>query len=447
MIQMTIEKAAQACGGVLTGTADPSREIGRVVIDSRLVRDGDLFVAYKGQTSDGHDYISAALDNGAAVCLAERVPPGENRAIILTDDVQTALERIMTAYRDSLSLPIIGVTGSVGKTTTKEMICAVLSAAMNVLKTEGNLNNYIGVPMTLSRITPDHRAAVIEMGISEFGEMTRLGNMVRPRIVVFTLIGHAHLEYLGDLDGVLKAKTEILELLDEDACVILNGDDAKLKAFPCPVRRISYGLGNDCDVRAENVVSSESATVCDIVCGARRIKVTVPAFGSHLVYAALAAAAVGLELGLSDIEIAEGIGSFAVVGRRAAVSHTGKITLIDDCYNSNPDALKSGIDSLMKLPGRHICVLGDMLELGDDSPDMHFECGRYARDKGVDVLYCCGNMAGYYRDGAGDIATCCADIEQLVLTLKNEIMPGDCVLVKASRGAHFEQISEALKTL
>ena len=282
MTGMTIEKALQACGGRYCGTGELSSELGRVVIDSREIRPGDLFVAYKGEKADGHDYISAALDRGAACCLAERVPEGETRGVIVTDDVQRALEDIAAAYRASLSLPVIGITGSVGKTSAKEMVSAVLSSRWKVCKTDKNLNNQIGVPMTLSRITPEDEIAVVEMGISGFGEMSRLARMVRPQIALYTLIGHAHLEFLHDLDGVLRAKTEMIEYLPEDGLVVMNGDDEKLRSFDCPRRRIFVGLGENCAVRAENIISAVEGTECDIVSAARRFRVHIPAFGRHL---------------------------------------------------------------------------------------------------------------------------------------------------------------------
>ena len=447
MTGMTIEKALRACGGRYCGEGALSRELGRVVIDSREVCPGDLFVAYKGEKVDGHDFIVSALDKGAACCLAERVPEGERRGVIVVDDVQSALEDIAAAYRDTLSLPIIGITGSVGKTSAKEMISAVLSSRRKVCKTDKNLNNQIGVPMTLSRITPEDEIAVIEMGISGFGEMSRLARMVKPKIAVYTLIGHAHLEFLHDLDGVLRAKTEMIAYLPDDALVIMNGDDEKLRGYDCPRSRIFFGLGEGCDVRAENVVSTEEGTDCDIVSGERRFRAHIPAFGRHLVYAALEAAAVGLETGLTDEEIVRGIASFVTVGRRAAVVRTEKITLLDDCYNSNAEALRSGIDSLLELPGRKVCILGDMLELGDTARDAHFSSGAYAAEKGVARLLCCGEHAEAYCSGAGAIARRFPDRGALIAALGEEIREGDCVLVKASRGAHFEEISEALKVL
>ena len=444
---MTIEKAARACGGRICGSCERERELGAVVIDSREVGPGDLFVAYRGEKADGHDYISAALDRGAACCLAERVPEGEERGVLLVDNVQTALEKIASAYRETLTLPIIGITGSVGKTSAKEMISAVLSSRLKVLKTDKNLNNQIGVPMTLSRITREHEAAVIEMGISGFGQMHELGRMVRPQIGVFTLIGHAHLEFLHDLDGVLRAKTEMLEHMDADACVIMNGDDEKLRGFPCRQRKILFGLGADCDVRAENITAFEDRTACDIVSGARRLAVVIPAFGRPLVYAALEAASVGFEMGLTDEEIVRGIAAFETVGRRARLIRTEKLTLLDDCYNSNPDALAGGIDSLSELPGRRVCILGDMLEMGPEAPELHRRGGAYAREKGVDRILCTGELGRFYAEGAPEISRVFPDRAALIAALGEEIAAGDSVLVKASRGAHFEEISEALKQL
>ena len=445
---MTISRAASVCGGRLCGEGDFGAELGSVVIDSRAVSAGDFFVAYKGERVDGHDYISAAFDRGAVCCLAQRVPEGETRPVILVPDVQTALEQICAEYRRDLRLPVIGITGSVGKTSAKEMISAVLSQRLNVLKTDKNLNNQIGVPMTISRIRPEHQAAVVEMGISGFGEMSVLAKIARPDMAVFTLIGHAHLEFLHDLDGVLRAKTEMLDFMADDAPVLINGDDEKLRGLQCRQKKISFGLGENCNIRAENIRLGESGeTFCDIVYGERRIPVEIRAYGRHMIYAALEGAAVGLLMGLSDGEIVKGIASFETVGRRAAVCDTGFITLIDDSYNANPDSVKCGIDSLMKMPGRHVCILGDMLELGEGSGEMHFDVGRYAGEKGAELVLTSGPLSRETCRGAGERGRHFATREELIAALPGLIQKGDRVLVKASLGSRFDQISEALKEL
>ena len=445
---MSISRAAAVCGGRLCGEGDFGAELGSVVIDSRAVEAGDFFVAYKGERVDGHDYISAAFDKGAVCCLAQRVPEGETRPLILVPDVQTALEQICAEYRRDLRLPVIGITGSVGKTSAKEMISAVLSQRMNILKTDKNLNNQIGVPMTISRIRPEHQAAVVEMGISGFGEMSVLAQIARPDMAVFTLIGHAHLEFLHDLDGVLRAKTEMLDFMADDAPVLINGDDEKLRGLQCRQKKISFGLGENCDVRAENITLSPTGeTLCDIVYGERRIPVEIKAYGRHMIYAALEGAAVGLLMGLSDEEIVKGIASFETVGRRAAVCDTGFITLIDDSYNANPDSVKCGIDSLMKMPGRHVCILGDMLELGEGSGEMHFDVGRYAGERGAELVLTSGPLSYETCRGAGERGRHFATREELIAALPGLIQKGDRVLVKASLGSRFDQISEALKEL
>lgn len=448
MLNFTVKDALKVCGGVPQGQLPLDAPIGEVVIDSRVVKAGDMFVAYRGEKVDGHDYISVALDKGAVCCLAQHCPEGETRGVILVPDVQAALESIMRAARERVNIPIIGITGSVGKTTAKEMVWAVLSQRLNTLKTEGNLNNHIGVPMTLSRITQQHEAAVVEMGISGFGEMSTLAAMARPTIALFTVIGHAHLEFLHDLDGVFRAKTEMLDFMPDDGIVIINGDDEKLRALKCRKRVISYGLNTDCDVRAENIrFVGEDGSECDIIYRGVRFPVRIPAYGQHMVYAALEGAAAGFAMGLTADEIAEGIASYHTVGRRGVVTNTGYITLIDDCYNANPDSMRCAIDSLVALPGRHVCVLSDMREMGESSPQMHRELGEYALEKGVELAVVYGPLSAHLAEAMGARARHFETREALIAALPQLIEKGDNVLVKASLGMHLEPAAEALKAL
>ena len=445
---MTIAMAAQVCGGGLMGCEDGNIPLGRAIIDSRAVQPGDLFVAYKGENTDGHKFIAMALEKGAACALAEYLPDGVSGPVILCDSVQTALEKISAAYRQSLDIPVVGITGSVGKTTAKEMVSAVLSQRFNLLKTDGNLNNQIGVPMTVSRIEAEHEAAVVEMGISGFGEMRLLADIARPTLAVFTVIGHAHLEFLHDLDGVFAAKTEMLEFLPEGAPVIFSGDDAQLCRLASRPGAMSCGLGENCMVRAENVeLLPGGFTRCDIVYEDRRIKADIPAYGQHMVYAALEAAAVGIAMGLSDGEIEAGISAYQTVGRRGVVTDTGYLTLVDDSYNANPDSVKCGIDSLMKMPGRHVCILADMLEMGEDSPQMHYETGKYAYDKGIELVVSCGPLGREIARGAAERAIYFEDAKALECALPEFMQQGDVVLVKASRGMRLETVAEAIKLL
>lgn len=443
---MTITKAAEICGGRLNCRPEKDVELGKVVIDSRAVEAGDFFVAYKGERVDGNDYVTAALDKGAACCLASRLPAGETRPVILVPDVQKALELICAEFRRGLNIPVIGITGSVGKTTAKEMIASVLSQRCNVLKTDGNLNNQIGVPMTISRIEPQHEAAVVEMGISGFGEMSELARVARPTVAVFTVIGHAHLEFLHDQDGVYRAKTEMLDFMPPDAPAIVNGDDERLFKMPRE-NLITCGMGEGCALRAENIRSDGKAELFDIVYQGRRIPVAVPAYGRHMITAALEGAAVGFVLGLSDEQVAAGIAGYKILGRRGIVTDTGRISIVDDSYNANPDSMRSSIDSLAELPGRKLCILGDMLEMGQDAPKMHCDLGAYAAKKGMSVVLCCGELSKETARGAGKLGRHYSSVEELIAALPGVIRTGDRVLVKASRGMHFERIAEALKEL
>ncbi len=445
---ISIKDAARLCGGVLNTHENENAELGRIIIDSREIEPGDLFAAFKGENTDGHDYIDRAFSMGAACCLVSKIPEGEKRPLIKVENVEKAMELISAGYREKLNIPIIGITGSVGKTSAKEMIAAVLSQRFNILKTDKNLNNTLGVPITISRIDPGHKAAVIEMGISNFGEMSRLANMCRPNIALFTMIGKAHLEFLHDRKGVFKAKTELLQFMPDDGIVIVNGDDDLLRDIKCRQSLIKFGFSENCDVRAENIEKDKNGfTNCRIYYNERRLSVHIPAFGQHMVYAALEGAALGFVLGLSDEEIAEGIASYKTVGRRAAFIDTGKVKLIDDSYNANPDSVNCGIDSLAGLSGRKVCILGDMLELGGDEKKLHFDCGRYAAQMGVELVLTCGELSESTAEGAGAAGVHFDSMEELIKALPAIIHRGDNVLVKASRRQHFEEVSEAIKGL
>lgn len=449
MIAMTVGEIAAIVGGMLAGGG--SGVVTGVQKDSREDCDGCLYLAIPGKNADGHDFIGAAFDKGAVCALASRVPEGENRPIIVVPDVEAALRALAEAYRKRLDIPVIGITGSVGKTTTKEMVASVLAQRYRVHKTEKNFNNELGVPLTLLQIKREHQISVVEMGISDFGEMTRLARMVRPTMAVYTVIGHSHLEKLRDRNGVYQAKTEMLDFLPGDGVVFANGDDDLLSRMDCRQKRVLFGRGGANAVRAENIVTQGlHGTDCDIVCGQRRIAVHIPAYGGHMVYAALAGAAVGIEMGLTDSGIAAGIAAYKPVGRRANVTDTGFLTLIDDCYNANPDSVRAAIDSMSGFPGRKVCILGDMLELGTDSEALHRAVGAYSAEKGADLVLTAGPLSESVSTAAmetGTEARHFPDVEGLIAALPELLCRGDAVLVKASHSMRFERISEALKEL
>lgn len=443
MKNLTAQSLAAVTGGRVYGTL-PDREVFSVTMDSREVTGGSVFAAIVGERVDGHSFLPAVMEKGAVCALVQRHVADCPLPQICVDSVEEAMRQIAAFYRDQFSIPFVGITGSVGKTTAKEMISSVLSRRCNTLKTDKNFNGQLGVPITLYRLREEHEAAVIEMGISEFGEMEKLTRMVRPDVAVFTLIGDSHLEFLGSREGVLKAKSAIVDGMGPEGLVICNGDDALLSAADFGRKTIRFGLGKHCDIRAENICHTEDFSMtCDIIAGTRRIPAVIPAYGQHMVYAALMGAAVGIHYGLTDEEIIAGIAAFETVGHRNRVIKTDTLTVVDDCYNSNPSSARSAVASMKELPGRHLCILGDMLELGPDAAALHRELGAFAREEGA-VVIACGELSQHIAQGAGEGSVWFADTATLLEKLPELVQPGDSVLVKASRRMKFEQITEAL---
>ncbi len=443
MKPITLKEVAAACGGTLFG--DPEIKITSIVTDSRKAAGGSLFAAIKGARADGHSFIPTVKEQGAECVLCENAPSVEI-PYILVESTLIALKGIAEYYRSLFTIPFIGITGSVGKTSTKEFISAVLSQRFKVHKTAGNFNNELGVPLTLFGLDETHEVAVIEMGISGFGEMTRLSKMVRPDISVITNIGCCHLENLGDRDGVLKAKTEMFTYLKDNGAIILCHDDDKLSTVTeyKGITPTFYGTGDD-EFRAENIVEKGLlGTDCTLIHGKTRIDVTIPTMGRHNVLNALAAMAVGTRLGLTADEIKRGIESFQNVGSRNHIIKTDDYTIIDDCYNANPTSTKAGLDTLCKLSGRTVAVLGDMKELGKDELSLHREVGAYAKEKGIDMLIAVGPLSKATADGYGEGAEYFETVDACIPEIKSLLKSGDTVLVKASHSMHFERIVEAI---
>ncbi|MBQ3692264.1 MAG: UDP-N-acetylmuramoyl-tripeptide--D-alanyl-D-alanine ligase, partial [Clostridia bacterium] len=387
MKQLTLGDIAEACNGQYIGDKSKlATAVKNVVIDSRLAQEGSLFVAIKGERTDGHLYIEKAYKLGAVCAISEQVMSADNPYILVRSSEQ-AIKDIAEYYRSLFcNIEVVGITGSVGKTSTKEMIAAVLSREFVVHKTQGNFNNELGVPLTLLSMPEDTEVAVVEMGISDFGEMTRLSKMVRPTVCVLTNIGCCHLENLKDRDGVLKAKTEMFSYKEEDALIFVNGDDDKLAAVENVTA--TYGLGEQNDYHAENIQNNgENSVSCTICFDGKKLDVTIPALGNYMVANALGAAAVGKALNMSDENIVKGIADYTTVGSRANLISTEVIRIIDDCYNANPTSVKAAIETLCNIRGgRKVAVLGDMKELGENEISLHAEVGEHAAKCGVDVL-------------------------------------------------------------
>ena len=418
--------------------------------DNRDVVPGNLFLCIKGARVDGHDFANAAFDLGAVCCLAEHDITDAKGPYVIVDSTLLAIRKIGEYYRSLFDIPFIGLTGSVGKTTAKELVAAALSAKFNVLKTKENLNNDLGVPLTLLSLDESHEVAVIEMGISDFGDMSVLAQMVRPDIFIMTKIGYAHLEELGDLQGVLKAKTEAFAYMKLDSLAIMNGDDELLRGFDTKRETIYFGLGEGNDFRAVNVrTEGTSAVEFDISSDTGKFPVKLMSYGSHLAALAPAAAAVSRILGLSDEEISRGLATYSPIGGRSNAADTGSITLIDDCYNANPNSVRAALSSLATLSGRRVAILGDMLGLGAGSDELHREIGVFAAQCAIDSLICCGDEARYITDGfeSASGGECCFfdNKADLISAFPKLIKKDDAVLVKASNGMKFFELLPALK--
>ena len=443
MKPITLNEVALACGGELHG--DPQLQITSIVTDSRKAGEGALFAAIKGARADGHRFISAVAEQGAVCALCEEIPDSDI-PYILVPSTLVALKGIAEYYRSLFTIPFIGITGSVGKTSTKEFISAVLAQKYKVHKTAGNFNNELGVPLTLFGLDESHEVAVIEMGISGFGEMTRLSKMVRPDISVITNIGECHLENLGDRNGVLKAKTEMFTYLNENGTIILCHDDDKLSTVTNynGIKPIFYGTGDD-EYRAENIVEKGlDGIACTLIHGDTVIDVTIPTMGRHNVLNALCAMAVGTKLGLTADEIKHGLMNFQNVGSRNRVIKNDRYTIIDDCYNANPVSTKAGLNTLSALSGRRVAVLGDMKELGKDELALHHSVGAYAKEVGIDALIAVGPLSKATAEGYGDNAHYFEDVDGCIAQINDILHFGDTILVKASHSMHFEKIVEAL---
>ena len=453
MQPMTVTEIAAVVSGVWWNPCEQVPAISAVSTDSRNITPGCLFLPWVGEQFDGHNFIDAALDAGAAGCLCAKLPQDirPDKFYIKVADTRLALRDMASAYRDKFDIPFVQITGSVGKTTTKEMIAAVLGAKLNVLKTPENFNNDIGTPLTLFGLSPEHQAAVIETGMNHFGEIEYLGAMVRPDIAVISNIGDAHIEYLGSRGGILKAKCEIFEHLKDDGIAILNGDDALLNTLDLPFRTVRCGRSEHCAVRVMDMADHGVAGItCTVVSPRDTYHLTIPAPGEHMAYSAAIAVAVGEELGLSTEEITRGAASYEPAGSRMRVLRLrdGRLVL-DDCYNANPQSVTAALEILAKTEcGRKVAVLGDMGELGDLTDQAHYNMGALAAMLGIDEVVAIGAKAEKIADGAaqsGGSVTHFATKEEAVHELTDQLGTDTAMLVKASHAMHFGWIVEQLK--
>lgn len=452
MKNMTLENIAKACNGIYVGDENlKTKTISGVEKDSRLIEEGNLYIPFVGARVDGHDFIDQVFEKGALATLSMKDLDNPKGPYIKVADVGAALKDIAEFYREQLDCKIIGITGSVGKTSTKEIIASVLEEKFQVLKTEGNYNNEIGMPLTILKIREYHQIAVIEMGISDFEEMHRLAKVSKPDVCTITNIGTCHLENLGDRDGVFKAKTEMFDYAKDNCFVVLNGDDDKL----CNVKNVNgnkpifYGIDTDREVKAlEYKADGIEGTDVTIDYKGESFTTHIPIPGFHMIYNAMAATCIGAYFGMTLEEIDRGIRNLKAVSGRNNIFEVGGITVIDDCYNANPMSMEASLKVLNNATTRKVAILGDMFELGENENELHAQVGKTLGSLDIDYTICIGNLSKNIYDEAvknGKKAVYLKEKEELIDNLSDYIKKGDTVLIKASNGMKFNAIVQALK--
>ena len=453
MVDITVKNIIEATGGVLL-CGDENTVLTDICINSKEAKEGDLFVPIIGTRTDGHRFIESALTIAAATLTSQH----DNIVIsdkpyIRVDDTVKALQQIGKYIRDRYDMPVVAVTGSVGKTTTREMITAAVSAGMKCFHTEGNFNSIYGLPITVSRMTDEYEAAVLELGIGEPDEMDILTHIARPDISVITTIGVAHIEYMGSIENTRKEKLSIIKGMGPDGTLYINGDDPMLyeikDKLPCKV--YTYGCGEDLDFRAVNIRTEDGYSVYDMVHGDDTVTVKVGVMGLHNVRNSLVAMAVSKQLGVPYEKSSKAFENFSGL-RQKVIRLEGKYTIIDDTYNASPDSMKASTDVLcdMKCEGKKYLVLGDMLELGDKSDQYHYEVGEYLRDKKIDEVIVIGEHAAKIKEAIDSCETSYArcvsftDTEEIAIYLMALMKPEDIVLLKASNGMKLSEVVNIL---
>ncbi|MGE5557881.1 MAG: UDP-N-acetylmuramoyl-tripeptide--D-alanyl-D-alanine ligase [Bacillota bacterium] len=447
------EIAAITGGCLLAGNSQA--EIRGVTIDSRTIRPGNLFIAFKGEKTDGHDYVGQAFEQGAAACLVER-PVQDNRlAVILVENTLNALGRLAGHHRLAYRGHLIGVTGSNGKTTTKDMIASILAQKWHILKTLGNYNNEIGLPLTLLKLTPDTQAAVVEFGMRRKGQIKALAHIALPTAAVLTNVGEAHMEMLGSKEAIADAKGELIEAVPADGMVVLNADDPYLaeQGKKSAAKVIGYGLKGRfgrLDYRGEDPESDGVIQKFNLYCARGRIGLEIMLPGLHNIYNALAASALCLELGLDPEDVQEGLRHFIPGDKRLNIIRLNEITIIDDTYNASPTSTLAALEILAYYPGkRKIAILGDMLELGRAAVDGHRLVGKKAAELGIRIL-ATGPLAWEIVNAARPVlgpdgSRHFGRKEDIIEFIRGIREPDDVYLVKGSRGMRMETIVKALK--
>ena len=438
MIPFSVQEAVTITGGRFYGSKALLKErFDCVSIDTRTMQPGALYVPVKGDVFDGHRFISQAFEKGAKLTLSEVETPYPH---IRVENSVKAFQALAHAYRCAFDIPLVGITGSAGKTTTRGMVSAVLATTYNIHSTTGNLNNLTGVPQVLFGLIPEHQCAVVEMGANHFGEIDALSAMAEPTICLLTNIGEAHIEFFGSREGIFRGKTEMLTRMRPGGRIIVNGDDDYLSTVP---DAYTFGFGKQNDLWAEDAREDDLFGASFTACwqeGRLPIRLQVP--GHHMILNALAAVAVGLALNVPSERIQQGLAAFAPISGRMAVEKLPRFTLLNDAYNANPTSMEASLQVLSRAAGRKVCILGDMLELGDQAPALHERVVQEAERLGIDVIVGVGPLFHQAVQGHGFLTQ-----DELIGQLPDLLKTGDTILVKGSRGMHLENTVQRIREL
>ena len=448
---LSINDIVKATGGKVICGSDKG-VIHAITTDSRQADKGVLFIPLKGERADGHDYILSALNKGA-ISISEREIDSD-KTVIKVADTRLALGDIARYYKVKYPVPTISITGSVGKTTTKDLVYAVIAEKYKTHKTPNNFNNDIGVPLTVFGIEKEHEAAVIEMGMNHFGEISYLAGIVKPDVAIITNIGMSHIENLGSQEGIFKAKMEITENFTNANTLIVNGDDKFLgNISDTPYKLVKFGMSETNDVYAKDIENKGlSGMDFTVVHPDGEFRCSLKQPGEHNIYNALASVCAGLNMGLAEFEIARGIENCVYTSSRLEISEHNGMEIINDCYNSSPDSVRAALKVMTNtLKSRRVAVLGDILEMGEYAKDAHFDLGKTVKDMGINFLITAGSNAKYIADGAKssgmENVVSYTTTDELVSDINNLVKPDDCILVKASHGMEFYKVTEAIKAI
>lgn len=451
MVELSLKEIIDVLGGKLLSSKTSIKTINNVSTDTRSIGEGDVFFALKGENFNGNKYVKTAFDNGASLCVVQEVYIDNKEIpvdsdVLLVDNVEIALGNLAKYYLKKMNVKVIGVTGSVGKTSTKDMIAASLSEKYKVLKTLGNYNNHIGLPLTIFRLDSTYDVAILEMGMSHANEIDYLAQIAQPDIVVITNIGLSHIENLGSQENILKAKMEATHYFNNNNLLIINGDDEFLTTVSSDkFRIIKTGTNSNSDLVASNLKLNNLSSSFELSNGNEKIECNLDLPGKHNVINYLLAVAVCNELDVPMDDMVRGMKNIEKTSMRLDISNVNGYTIINDCYNASPDSMKSAIDVQLNIGcKRNIAVLGTMFELGDMSEDAHKNVAEYLLDKNIDALFTTGVYTENYKHVLGDKCRLFEDKDSLVKDLKKYIDEGDSILIKASRGAKFEYIYKQL---